>query len=137
LTLRRSLAIAALLALSGCAQPDRPIACVAPLKPAVQLDLHFGRDRKGGSEVSDAEWAAFLAEIVTPRFPAGLAVVESAGQWRSSSGTVVRERSKLVTIVVFDAPAHRRAADEIVATYLRRFGQDAVLRVEKPVCAAV
>ncbi len=120
--------------LSACAQAGGQ-SCTAPLKPALEVDLYFGRDRQGGGEVSDVEWAAFLNEVVTPRFPAGFTVLDGAGQTRAPSGTVVRERSKLLVVVVFDAPAHQRAVGEIVAAYGSRFAQDGVFRVEKPVCA--
>ena len=39
-----------------------------PLKAAVQVDLYFGRDTDKG-EVSESDWANFLADEVTPRFP--------------------------------------------------------------------
>jgi hypothetical protein len=123
--------------LGACAQVGPSSACTAPLKPALEVDLYFGRDRQGGGEVSDAEWAAFLAEIVTPRFPAGFTVLDVAGQTHAPSGAVVRERTKLLIVVVFDAPAHQRAIGEIIDAYGRRFVQDGVFRVEKPACAGV
>ena len=122
----------AVLTLTACAQP--PV-CTAPLKPAVAIDLYFGRDIEGGGEITDAEWNAFLAEVVTSRFPDGLSVFDAAGQYREPSGRVVRERSKRLAVVVFDAPAHRARIDEIIAAYKHRFGQYGVFRVEQPVCA--
>ena len=44
--------------------------------------------------VSDADWAAFLADTVTPRFLDGLTVLAGAGQRQGDD--VVRERSKVV-----------------------------------------
>jgi hypothetical protein len=126
----------ALLALSACAQPGAPPVCTAPLKPAVQVDLYFGRDKPGG-EVSEAEWAAFLAETVMPRFPDGLSVLNVEGQSREPSGVIVRERSKLLIVVVFDAPAHQVKVGEIVTAYNRRFGQHSVFRTERAVCAGL
>ena len=58
----RAAAIVAALALAACAQPPVP-SCTAPLKPALEIDLYFGRDKPGGGEVSEAEWAAFVAEV--------------------------------------------------------------------------
>ncbi len=128
--------LAALL-LAGCAQPGAPPACTAPLRSAVEMDLYFGRDKAGGGEVSEAEWAAFLAEVVTPRFPDGLSVLDVAGQTREPSGVVVRERSKLLVVVVFDAAAARTKVGEIVAAYGQRFGQHGVFQAQHPVCAGV
>ena len=59
----------------------------------------------------------------------------SHGQYREPAGRIVRERTKLLVVVVFDAPAHRRKVQEIVDAYNSRFGQHSVFRVEQPVCA--
>ncbi len=123
------------LALAACAQP--PLSCTAPLKPAVAIDLYFGRDKPGGGEVSNPEWGAFLTEVVTPRFPDGLSVFDADGQYREPSGRIVRERSKRLVVVVFDAPAHRARIDQVIATYKQRFSQYSVFRVEQPVCAGL
>jgi hypothetical protein len=123
------------VSLGACTQPGAPPACTAPLKPALEIELYFGRDRQGGSEVSEGEWAAFLADTVTPRFPDGLSVLNVEGQAREPSGRVVRERTKLLVVVVFDAPAHQGRVREIVDAYNSRFGQHSVFRSEHPVCA--
>ena len=125
------------VSLGACAQPGAPPVCTAPLKPALEVDLYFGRDKQGGGEVSEAEWAAFLADTVTPRFPDGLSVLNVEGQAREPSGRIVRERTKLLVVVVFDAPAHRGKVREIVEAYNSRFGQHSVFRSEQPVCAGL
>jgi hypothetical protein len=125
-------------ALFACAQPGSPqaaSACAAPLKPAVEVSLYFGRGKPSGGEVSDADWAAFLSGTVTPQFPDGLTVIDARGQHRDPAGVVGSERTKLVVIVVFDAPAHRPKVASIVDAYTKRFGQHEVFRVEQPVCA--
>jgi len=136
--MRKTFVAAALLALAACAPqlPQTPAsACVAPLKPALQLDLYFGRETDKGSEVSDAQWASFLNDEVTPRFPDGLSVLDVAGQVREPTGRIVRERTKLLVIVVFDSPAHQSKVHAIVDAYSRRFGQHGVFRTERAVCA--
>jgi hypothetical protein len=133
----KKFALLATLFLGACAQPGAPAACTAPLKPALEVDLYFGRSKPGGGEVSEAEWTAFLADTVTPRFPAGLSVVNVEGQYRGPSGNISRERSKLVVIVVFDAPAHQAGVREIIDAYSSRFNQQSVLRSEHSVCAGL
>lgn len=125
------------VALSACAQPGAAPVCAAPLKPAVAIDLYFGRDKPAGGEVTDAEWGAFVNEVVTSRFPEGLSVLESSGQYREPSGRILRERSKRLVAIVFDSPAHRAKVAEIVEAYKQRFGQYSVFRVEQPVCAGL
>jgi hypothetical protein len=123
------------VSLGACAQPGAPTVCTAPLKPAREIDLYFGRDKQGGGEVSEAEWASFLTDTVTPRFPDGLSVLNVEGQARESSGRIVRERTKLLVVVVFDAPAHQGRVREVVEAYNGRFGQHGVFWSEHPVCA--
>jgi hypothetical protein len=136
--MRRAVVAAALLALAACApQPPQTAAhaCAMPLKPALQVDLFFGRETDKGREVSEAEWASFLNEEVTPHFPDGLSVLDVRGQYRNPQGGIDRERTKLLVVVVFDAPAHRPKVQAIVDAYSRRYGQHSVFRVEHPVCA--
>jgi hypothetical protein len=120
--------LAAMLLLGACASRQQAPVCAAPLKAAVEVDLFYGA-------VGDAEWASYLEEEVTPRFPEGLTAVDAAGQWRNPSGTVTRERSKMLVFIVFDAPAHRARVQAMIDAYLKRFHQQAVLHVEHPVCA--
>lgn len=125
------------VSLGACAQAGAPAVCTAPLKPALEIDLYFGRDKQGGGEVSEAEWAAFLTDTVTPRFPDGLSVLNVEGQTREPSGRIVRERTKLMVVVVFDAPAHQGKVREIIEAYNSRFGQHGVFSSEHPVCAGL
>jgi hypothetical protein len=124
---------AALLALAACTPPTAQTgapACAAPLKPALQVDLDCG-------EIGAAQCQTFLDEEVTPRFPDGLSVLDAYGQYRNRQGTIGRERSKVLVIVVFDAPAHIIRVQAIVDAFIRRHRQESVLRVERPVCAGL
>ena len=134
--MKRALLLAA-LAVGACAQPGGQSGCTAPLKPAVAIDLYFGRDKSAGGQVTDAEWETFLSEVVTQHFPDGLSVFDASGQYRDPSGRIVRERNKRLVVIVFDAPAHKAKVVEIVEAYKQRFGQHSVFRVEQPVCAGL
>ncbi len=140
--MKRSLVITVLLlALGGCAAAPATIApasaCRAPLKAMTQVDLYFGRNIPGGGEVSDAQWRQFLDEVVTPRFPDGLSVLDVYGQWKSTrTGTIARERSKRLSIIVSDAAAAAANVEAIKAAYKQRFRQESVLQSEGGVCAA-
>jgi hypothetical protein len=123
------------LALAGCV-PTMPAAAPVPAAAAreawVSDRMYFGRCIPGGGTVSDEAWAAFLREVVTPRFPDGLTVLHGEGQWRDSLGAVVREQTVVVEIL---HPADGRsdaALEEIAAEYKRRFRQEAVMRVRAP-----
>jgi hypothetical protein len=127
------LAVGAALTLAACA-PQAP-SCAPPAVAATGFEVYFGRDKPGG-EVTDTEWQAFLNEILSPRFPDGLTVLDAEGRWRDPrTGRGLGERTKLVLIVAPDGAAARQAVDAVAADYRRRFDQHTVLRVERPVCA--
>ena len=86
--------------------------------------------------MGDVDWAAFLNQVLTPRFPAGLTVVDATGQWKGRSGVVEQEESHIVTVYHAGDAASRRAVTEVALEYKRRFGQEAVLRERTSTCAA-
>ena len=99
--------------------------------------LFMGRGSGGAEVVSDADWTDFLADTITPRFPDGLSVIDVAGQGANADGTIERERTKMLLVLVppSDETALNRM-NEIGAEYKQRFTQDAVLRVVTPACVA-
>jgi hypothetical protein len=129
--------LAVATACAGQSSPGpAPVAACALGDTALVRDIvYFGRNRPGGGSVSDAEWQGFLNEVVTPRFPAGLTVVQATGQWKGQSGVVEQERSEIVTLLHAGDEGARRSVAEIAAEYKRRFQQEAVLRERTPTCA--
>lgn len=91
--------------------------------------LYFGRTIPGGGIVSDQEWNAFVAEVVTPRFPAGLTIMSANGQWREATGVIAREPVMIIEILHPAGDVPDRAIEEIVRAYREKFRQEAVLRV--------
>ena len=128
---------AALLALAACADVEvTTSACKDDGELWTEYRLFLGRSANGTEVVSDSDWDAFLADIVTPRFPAGLSVIDVAGQWRTEEGVVERERTKMLWVL---APPDSEALDlmnEVSAEYKRQFSQDAVLRMVTDACVA-
>lgn len=100
----------------------------------VQAQLYFGLRSADGSGVSEQEWARFLSDVVTPRFPDGLTVLGAYGQGRSGPPTpiVVAETTKLLIIVHPDDAASRQKLAEIKQEYAKAFNQDSVFHVELP-----
>ena len=96
---------------------------------------HVRTESRPGGQVTEAEWADFLAQVVTPRFPDGLTVFDARGQWRSSKGDVEKESTKVIVVIRSPGEKGSRAIDEIRAEYKRRFRQESVLRVDAPVAA--
>ncbi len=129
------LAIAAACTAQPSTAPVPVAACARGDTALVRDVVYFGRNRPGGGSVSDAEWQGFLNQVVTPRFPAGLTVVQATGQWKGQSGVVEQERSEIVTLLHNGDDAARHSVAEIAAEYKRRFQQEAVLRERTPTCA--
>ena len=123
--------MAAVLAACGSAStPD----CPDGAEPFGEYQLFMGRSGADGEVVSDAAWEEFLAESVTPRFPDGLTVVDARGQWRGDSGEILRERSKVLVIVVPPGPEALHLTGEIAREYRQRFDQESVLRTSAHTC---
>lgn len=130
-----------LVLLAGCAaNPPAAVApaitCAAGDTLMVRETLYFGRNRPDGGSVSDTEWKSFLDQVVTPRFPLGLTVLNATGQWKGASGAVEEERSEIVTVFHPDNETGSRSVREIALEYKRRFRQEAVLRERAPTCAS-
>ena len=130
-------AVLAILALVVVPAPraDMPL-CPAGTDRWTEYRLFFGRSKGGEEVVTDEAWRAFLAEEITPRFPDGLSVVDVAGQWRDASGTMVRERSKMLLILAEPGASGMQRTDEIAQAYKQTFGQEFVLRAVTAACVS-
>jgi hypothetical protein len=105
----------------------------------VDTRLYFGlgpdADRTKG--VSEAEWREFLDREVTPRFPAGLSVVDVYGQWQGRQQVAAgrgpeRERSKML-VVDYPGTAENAAKIEAIrVAWKMRTHAQSVLQVTEP-----
>jgi hypothetical protein len=95
----------------------------------------FGRDIGARLGVSQANWRAFVAREVTPRFPDGVTVFDAQGQWRGRAGRLVREPSKMLLIVLKGDPDEPARLGAIAHAYEAQFRQEAVLLIEQDACA--
>ena len=77
--------LAWLLLLAGCAEPPAPASpCLLPAEQHMLVaELFFGRNIKGRQPLTDAEWAEFAVQTITPNFPDGFTVFDGEGQWRN------------------------------------------------------
>jgi len=119
-----------LLTALGCGVPTAVEPAPVLLEQTRVSDrLYFGRVHAAGV-VGEEEWAAFLAEEVTPRFPEGLTVWLADGQWRDGTNRVTVREPTFVLEVVHSHRANRDAQlKAIVTAYKRRFSQQSVLWV--------
>ena len=127
----------AILAFAAAPTPGAGAATCPPgTEPFAEYRLFFGRSQGDVEVVSEEAWRAFLADEVTPRFPDGLTVLDAAGQWRDGSGTIVRERTKLLVVLAPPGADALRRTDEIAEAYKHAFGQSSVLRVVTEACVS-
>ena len=108
--------------------PQRPTSTGAVW---ARTELYFGTNRTGYPEVSESEFNEFVAREVTERFPDGLTLLNGYGQFRNSTGTLIREKS-YVLILFYPAlmqEANKRI-QEIRERYKTAFRQESVLRVD-------
>jgi hypothetical protein len=135
----RALAVlVAVVVLSGCAgvaAPEAARACRLGA-PMVETQLFFGLSKPQGRTVSERDWQVFVTAEIAPRFPEGFSVLDGAGFWRdAASAKTISEKSKVVVRMHAESAEADTAIAAIVATYKTRFQQDAVMRVDRPVCA--
>jgi hypothetical protein len=128
-------AVAVLLSLAGllagCAAPPAPCERMA----WTETRLFFGRNIPGGGEVSDAQWRAFLDEVLVPAFKDGFTVLDGTGFWLDAdSGQTDQERSKVLVVVHPPGAAADAGLEAVAQAYRRRFEQQAVMRADQPAC---
>ena len=118
--MRLSLFTALLVFVIGCSGSE----------PWARTELYFGMDRADSTVISEREWAQFVAQQITNRFPDGLTVVNAQGQWRSRiTNEIVLEPSRIVIFYYPPSPATEASIDSIRTIYRSLFHQEAVLKV--------
>jgi hypothetical protein len=110
--------------------------CPANASAMARLELYFGLSKPAGGAVSDAEWDAFVASEVTPRFPDGLTILSGYGQWRNAAQAIVREQSRVLVILYAPAPDAEARIEEIRAAYKAAFAQESVMRIDSASCVS-
>ena len=96
-----------------------------------RTELFFGCSKPDGSTISEKQFQQFVSTEITPRFPSGLTVMPSRGQYLDSTGTIIKERSMQI-ILFYPANLHdaNRKIEEIRVAYKQTFQQESVLRVD-------
>jgi hypothetical protein len=117
--------LAAVLLLAGCATPKPPSPAERPAVATawVRTELYFGA-------VAPELWSRFLAEAVTPRFPAGLTVLDAQGQWRGRDGQVHQVPTRILVILHPGSTETNAALDEIRRDFIARFHHESVMRTD-------
>ena len=100
-------------------------------------ELFFGRTIPGRGPLTDAEWRAFAAEIVTPNFPDGFTVFDGEGQWQNpATRQITRQRTKILLVAARRTPDLGQRISAVIDTYKARFHQQSVGIITRDSCAA-
>jgi Protein of unknown function (DUF3574) len=102
--------------------------------------LYFGLGPADAPDkgITEAQWRDFLDHEVTPRFPAGLSVLDVYGQWQSKptptqpNPTPRRIRSKLLIIDYPATPQNAARIEDIRTAWKQRTHDQSVLKVTQP-----
>jgi len=96
-----------------------------------ETKLYFGTSQPDGSVVTDAQFARFVDNQVTPRFPDGLTLLAGYGQFKNSSGTINKEKSfVLILYYPLQTKDANKNIEDIRRIYTTRFNQESVLRAD-------
>jgi hypothetical protein len=136
------------MASAGCAHrpASQPPAAAAPTLEGdaahpghtqgwVDTRLYFGLGPADHLDqgISEAAWREFLDKEVTPRFPAGLSVLDVYGQWQGKNEhEPERLRSKMLVIYYLDNEENRGKIAAIRAAWKAKTGDQSVLMVTEP-----
>ncbi len=102
---------------------------------SIRSELYFGLQKPDGTSVTDAEWQDFLDKSVTTRFPDGLTVFDSYGQYKDSKGKIIKEKTKVLVIV--HKSGKNGDLDKIIEEYKKAFSQEMVLKVSARVSSSL
>ncbi|MGB6973486.1 MAG: DUF3574 domain-containing protein [Terracidiphilus sp.] len=145
----RLLSLVLLVCVSGCAPTPHAGLAEQSIVPTLAGDaahpgqtsgwvdtkLYFGLGPADdpAKGISEAEWRAFLDKEVTPRFRAGLSVVDVYGQWQGrNEKSPERLRSKMLIIDYPDTAENRARIDAIRSAWKKKTGDQSVMRVTEP-----
>jgi hypothetical protein len=136
--MRRALrALLLMAALAACSAPSAPYSCLLPSQQRmVVAELFFGRSIRGRGALSDAEWAKFAAQFVTPNFPDGFTVSDGDGQWQNpASREIARQPTKIVLVAAPPTSDFGARLSRVIDAYKTRFHQQSVGVITRDSCA--
>lgn len=100
-----------------------------------RTELYFGLSTPNGV-VTEDEFQNFVNTEVTPRFPNGLTLLSGKGQFRDATGTLIKERTKLLILLYAFNNESSTAVEQIREAYRKTFQQESVLRVDEQSCVS-
>lgn len=119
-----------LLALAALPPPGRAKAQTPPAADTLKSEIYFGSRAADGQTVEEQAWDAFVAQVVAPRFPAGLTIVDARGR---SGANVALDRVRVLVVVHPNSPEAQARLAEVKAEFRKRFGSAGIFHTDQPV----
>lgn len=126
--------MAVAVGLAGCATLEAAPVCPAGQEHLRTAQLFLG-GQAGSAAVPEGEIRAFVDREVTPRFPAGVTVLDGGGQWRGAENQLIRQAQKVVLIVLPARGDTQSRLQAVRAAYKAKFRQESVV-VTQAACVA-
>jgi hypothetical protein len=101
----------------------------------VRTELYFGLSKPNG-EVTEDEFQNFINTEVTPRFPNGLTLLSGKGQFKDSTGAIIKEGVRLLILLYTFSNESSGVVEQIRDAYKKTFQQESVMRVDEQCCVS-
>ena len=98
----------------------------------MKSEIYFGLRSADGQAVGENAWEEFVAEVIMPRFPEGLTILDARGR---SGGSASLDRVKVLVLVHPNSPDAQTRLGEITTEFKKRFGSARVFHTDQPVRA--
>jgi hypothetical protein len=112
-------------------------ACPFPNQQSMlQLQMFFGQTQNDGQPVPAQVWTNFLKNVITPRFPDGLTIYDTSGQYMDpDTHQITRENTKVVMIAAVNTAITRNRTTQIIDAWKKRANQNSVGLITNTICA--
>jgi hypothetical protein len=123
---------AALAIVAACAGCGSSSAAKSSQPTWVKSEIYCGLEKQAGGTVTQAEFADFLNQVVTPAFPAGLTVFDAYGQMQKTDKAIVKQTTKVLLLVHQKTKANADAIQKVISSYRSRYGNPQVMYLQSP-----
>ena len=102
----------------------------SPGADVLKSEVYFGQRTADGKDVEAQDWEKFVSEVVVPRFPEGLTVIEASGH---SNGPGNLNPTRILVVVHPNSDDAQNRLQEIKAEYRKRFAGIGLFHTDQPI----
>ncbi len=112
-------------------EPATAQSMLSPGTQALKSEVYFGLGAADAKVVDEQAWEKFVAEVLVPRFPDGLTILEGYGRSGGSPGSL--NSTRILVVVHSDDEGAQSRLREIKAEYKKRFAGVGIFHTDQPV----